>query len=64
MTDEPTLTPAQQAAATLEADRKERAQRASEAIAEILKREECDLRPVILVTPQGTLDAQITIVAK
>jgi len=59
-----TLTPAQQAAATLEADRRERAQRAGDAIAEILKREECDLRPVVLVTPAGTLDAQITIVAK
>ncbi len=59
-----TLTPAQQAAATLEADRKERAQRANEAISEILKREECTLRPVVYVTAQGTLDAEITIVAK
>ena len=64
MSDEPTLTPAQQAAATLEADRRERAQRASEAIAEILKREDCDLRPAVFVTPDGRLDAQITIVAK
>ena len=62
--EQPTLTPAQAAAATLEADRKERAQRASEAIAEILKREECDLRPVPYITADGRVDAQITIVAK
>lgn len=64
MSDEPTLTPTQQAAATLEADRRERAQRAGEAIAEILKREDCDLWPVVMVTPDGRLDAQITIAAK
>ena len=64
VSDEPTLTPAQAAAATLEADRRERAQRASEAIAEILKREDCDLRAAVFVTPDGRLDAQITIVAK
>lgn len=64
MTDEPTLTPAQAAAATLEADRRERAQRASDEIAAILKREDCDLRPAVFVTPDGRLDAQITIVAK
>ena len=58
------LTPAQQAAATLEADRRERAQRASEAIAAILKETDCDLRPAVFVTPDGRLDAQITIVAK
>ncbi len=59
-----TLTPAQQAAATLEADRKERAQRASDEIAEILKREDCDLRPLPFITADGRVDAQITIVAK
>lgn len=59
-----TLTPAQQAAATLEADRRERAQRASEAIAAILKETDCDLRPAVFVTLDGRLDAQITIVAK
>lgn len=64
MSDAPILTPAQAAAATLEADRRERAQRASEAIAEILQREECDLRPAVFVTPDGRLDAQITIVAR
>lgn len=58
------LTPAQQAAATLEADRRERAQRASDEIAAILKREDCDLRPAVFVTPDGRLDAQITIVAR
>lgn len=64
MSDNDTLTPAQQAQATLKIDRCDRAQRASEAIAEILKREDCDLRPVVLVTPDGRLDAQITIVAR
>lgn len=59
-----TLTPAQAAAATLEADRKERAQRASEQIAAILKETDCDLRPLPFITAQGTIDAQITIVAK
>lgn len=62
MTD--TLTPAQQAAATLEADRRERAQRAGDAIAAILKEYDCDLRPVPFITPAGAIDAQITIVAK
>ena len=64
MNDEPILTPAQAAAATLEADRKERAQRASEAIAAILKETDCDLRPLPFITADGRIDAQITIVAK
>jgi hypothetical protein len=59
-----TLTPAQAAAATLEADRKERAERASDEIAAILKREDCDLRPLPFITADGRIDAQITIVAK
>lgn len=54
-----TLTPEQVAAW-----RQERVQRAADAIAAILKEHDCDLRPVISVTPDGRLDAAVTIVAR
>lgn len=58
------MTPAQQAAATLEADRRERAQRAADAIAAILKEHDCDLIATPFITADGRINAQVQVIAK